>query len=46
MGVEFATKKLEIGGQVIKLQIWDTVTCAHLSVGRPGILQDHHSGLL
>ena len=25
MGVEFATKKIEIAGQIIKLQIWDTV---------------------
>lgn len=25
MGVEFATKKIEMDGKVIKLQIWDTV---------------------
>ena len=25
MGVEFATKKIEVKGKIIKLQIWDTV---------------------
>ena len=25
MGVEFATKKISVGGNIIKIQIWDTV---------------------
>lgn len=26
MGVEFATKKMVVDGNIIKVQIWDTVT--------------------
>lgn len=34
MGVEFATKKIKVGGSTIKVQIWDTVSMPPLRPAR------------
>lgn len=33
MGVQFATKKIQVGNSIIKIQIWDTVTIVIVRLG-------------
>ena len=45
MGVEFATKKINLGKKIIKIQIWDTVFLL-LIIGRTRVFSYHHAGIL